>query len=66
MPLGRRSNVWVWLQADLQPPEIDFCSTPNKRHSEAHAGLPLLTRLGHWGLDQQTSLNRKSLVSARA
>ncbi len=24
------------------------CFTPNSGHSEAHAGLPVLTRLGHW------------------
>jgi hypothetical protein len=37
----------LWLQADIQALEIDFRLTPNNGHSEAHAGLPLLTRLGH-------------------
>jgi hypothetical protein len=46
------TNVWFWLKADLKPPEIDFRFTPNTRHSEAHAGLPVLTRLGHFGVFQ--------------
>ncbi len=33
-----------WLQADIRSPEIDFRLTPNNGHSEAHAGLPLLTQ----------------------
>ncbi len=37
-----------WLQADIQPPEIEVCSYPNTGHSEAHAGLPLVTQPGHW------------------
>ncbi len=41
------ANVRLWLQADLQASEIDFCFTPNNGHSEAHAGLPLLTQPGH-------------------
>ncbi len=28
-----RLRVRLWLQADLQPPEIDVCSTSNSRHS---------------------------------
>ena len=36
-----------WLQGDIQRPEIDFCSTPESGHSEAHAGLPLLTQRRH-------------------
>ncbi len=31
----------------MQPPEIDFRFTPNNGHSEAHAGLPVLTQPGH-------------------
>ncbi len=38
------TNVAFWLQADIQPPEIDVCFTPKSGHSEAHAGLPLLTQ----------------------
>ncbi len=38
-------RVRLWLQADIQPPEIDVCSTPNSGHSAAHAGLPVLTRM---------------------
>ncbi len=52
----RRSNVRSWLQADLQPPEIDFRSTPRNRHSEAHAGLPLLTQLGSHGVGAEELL----------
>jgi hypothetical protein len=33
-----------WLKADLQPPEFDFRFPPNNGHSEAHAGLPVLTQ----------------------
>ncbi len=33
-----------WLQADIQSPEIDFRFAPKSGHSEAHAGLPLLTQ----------------------
>ncbi len=44
----RRSNVRSWLQGDMQPPEYEVCFTPNTGHSEAHAGLPLLTHNGLW------------------
>jgi len=50
-------NVSYWLQGDIQRPEIDFRLSPNFGHSEAHAGLPRLTRSGlqaiwrHVGLD---------------
>ena len=27
------ANFCLWLQADLQSPEIDFCFTPKSRHS---------------------------------
>ncbi len=43
-------NFRYWLKADLQRPKIDFRSTPRSGHSEAHAGLPLLTQLGSSGL----------------
>ncbi len=42
-----RSMSAYWLQGDIQPPEIDFRSSPNTGHSEAHAGLPLVTHNGH-------------------
>ena len=48
--LARAAKVRFWLQADLQSPEIDFRLTPNSGHSEAHAGLPRLTRLGSQSL----------------
>ncbi len=32
------------LKADLQPPEIEVRFTPNNGHSEAHAGLLLVTQ----------------------
>ncbi len=38
------ANFRCWLQADIQPSEIDFRSTPNTGHSVAHAGLPVLTQ----------------------
>ncbi len=39
------TNFRFWLQADIQSPEIDFRFAPKSGHSEAHAGLPLLTVL---------------------
>ncbi len=47
MPFRRYRHDRFWLQGDIQPPEIDFRLSPNFGHSEAHAGLPVLTRLGH-------------------
>ncbi len=41
------ANVALWLKADIQPPENDVRYTPKSGHSETHAGLPLLTQLGH-------------------
>ncbi len=40
-------NVSFWLQADIQPLEIEVRFAPKSGHSEAHAGLPLLTRSGN-------------------
>ncbi len=45
--LSRHVNVSSWLQADIRSPQIDFRSTPNFGHSEAHAGLPVVTPCGH-------------------
>ncbi len=42
IPSEDMPNFRCWLQADIQPPENDVCSTPNNGHSEAHAGLPVL------------------------
>ncbi len=44
MPAGKFSNVRLWLQADIQRPEVDVRCTPKSGHSEAYAGLPLLTQ----------------------
>ncbi len=44
MLLRGHLNVASWLQADMRPPGIEVCSTPNSGHSEAHAGLPVLTQ----------------------
>ncbi len=38
----------------MPPPEIDFRLTPNSGHSEAHAGLPLVTQSGHSGGEWQS------------
>ena len=35
------------LKGDLRSPKNDFRFAPNRRHFEAHAGLPLLTPPGH-------------------
>ncbi len=43
----QHSNFRLWLKADIQSPEIDFRFTPKSGHSEAHAGLPLVTQSGH-------------------
>ena len=37
----------LWLDSEVQSPEIDFRFTPESRHSEAHAGLPVMTHSGH-------------------
>ncbi len=57
----QQGAVHTWLKTEVQPPEIDFRSTPNNGHSEAHAGLPLLTHSGHfrWGR-QRVFPNKKS------
>ncbi len=44
--LEKGRNVVFWLKADMPSPEIDVCFTPRSGHSEAHAGLPLLTHTG--------------------
>ncbi len=44
MLLRGHLNVASWLKADIQPPKIDVCFTPKSGHSEARAGLPLLTQ----------------------
>ncbi len=49
----------LWLQADMQSPEIDFRFTPNNGHSEAHAGLPRLTRSGSGGSPIRDTLYRR-------
>ncbi len=51
MLLRGHLNVASWLQADIQSPEIDFRLTPNTGHSEAHAGLPLVTQPGHYAAE---------------
>ncbi len=33
MLVRKRPNVGLWLQADIQPPEIDFRFTPNSGRS---------------------------------
>ena len=38
------TNFRLWLKADIQSPEIEVRFTPNNGHSEAHAGLPLVTQ----------------------
>ncbi len=43
----RHRNVCSWLKADIQSPKIDFRFTLKSGHSEAHAGLPLLTQRRH-------------------
>ena len=44
--IGLSANVSSWLKADIQSPEIEVRFAPKSRHSEAHAGLPLLTQSG--------------------
>ena len=43
----RKLNDRLWLNPEVLSPEIDFRSSPNTRHSEAHAGLPVLTHRRH-------------------
>jgi len=40
----QQGAVHTWLKADIQSPEIEVRFTPRSGHSEAHAGLPLLTQ----------------------
>ncbi len=43
-------NNWpLFEQEVISDALIDFCSTPKSGHSEAHAGLPVMTQLGHSG-----------------
>ena len=46
--LGQRSNPndCLWLDSEVQSPEIEVRFAPNSRPSEGHAGLPLLTPNG--------------------
>ncbi len=57
------ANFRIWLQADLQPPEIDFRSSPSFGHSGAQAGLPLLTRFGSQRPPHRTPTLERSLQS---
>ncbi len=59
MPSRSAVNVCLWLQADIQPPEIEVCSTPNNGHFEAHAGLPVLTHSGSRGSPIRDTLYRR-------
>ncbi len=34
--VGSIAIVRFWLQGDIQPPEIDVCSTPESRRSHGH------------------------------
>ncbi len=52
-------RVRLWLQADIQSPKIDFCFTPNNGHSEAHAGLPVLTHSGSRGSPIRDTVYRR-------
>ncbi len=46
MCLKGQRNVFFWLQTEVQPPEIEVCSTSDSGHSNAddkpHAGLGYL------------------------
>ncbi len=44
--LSSFAHFRFWLQGDIQSPKIDFRFAPNNGHSEAHAGLPVLTQSG--------------------
>ena len=48
----RQPNVSCWLQTDLQTPEIEVRFAPGSGHSEAPAGLPLVTRSGSFSVFQ--------------
>ncbi len=53
------SDFCFWLKADIQPLEIEVRFTPNSGHSEAHAGLPLLTHSGSRGSPIRDTLYRR-------
>jgi len=53
--LAHALRVRLWLQADIQSPEIDFRFTPKTGHSVTHAGLPFVTHNGN--RRRNTSIN---------
>ncbi len=53
-----RCDFRLWLQADIQPPEIDFRFAPKSGHSEAYVGLPLLTPSGLCNKSARSDANR--------
>ena len=48
----------VWLDSEVQSPEIEVCFTPKTRHSAAYAGLLELTQSDHGGFDLITCTKR--------
>ncbi len=52
-------NVASWLKADIQPPEIEVRLSPRSGHSEAYAGLPVLTHNGSRGSPMRDTLYRR-------
>ena len=60
MATMRPYEVSLWLGTDIQPPEIDVRFTPRSGHSEAHAGLPVLTHNGHMDHASIPALRRPS------
>ncbi len=45
----------------MHSPKIDFRFDPNNGHSEAHAGLPLVTHSGHFSTDRSIQISANEL-----
>ena len=60
-------NNWpLFEQEVISDALIDFCSTPKSGHSEAHAGLPVLTQSRHRGRWTRSRRGSKIFVPMRA
>ena len=57
--LAHALRVRLWLDSEVQSPEIDFRFTPKTGHSVTHAGLPFVTRSGSRGSPIRDTLYRR-------
>jgi len=50
----------MWLDLEVQRPEIDFGLPPNSGHLVVHAGLPFVTRRRHWRCRTRSNTGRSN------